>query len=248
MGRGSSRLAGPRGRAMIGLTLAALFLVASHFLVASTALRSELVRRLGEARYLAFYSALTLLAFAWLIAAYLGAPTLVLWTPAPWAAAMLLPVALVGAVLVTAGLSTPNPVIVHQAHLFDQVNIVGGILRVSRNPFFWGAGLLSLTQVIVLGDIAGLLAFGSIAVLGIIGSFVLDAKKARRHEGAWNAFAAATSNVPFLAIIRGRQRLSIGEIGPLRLASGLGLFLIMLAFNAVYFDAGLFANVRLAFR
>ena len=29
----------------------------------------------------------------------------------------------------------------------------------SRNPFFWGAGLLSLAQVIALGDLAGLLAF-----------------------------------------------------------------------------------------
>jgi hypothetical protein len=52
-------------------------------------------------------------------------------------------------------------------------------LRVSRNPFFWGAGLLSLAQVIALGDVAAILGFGSIAFLGIIGSFVLDAKKAR---------------------------------------------------------------------
>jgi hypothetical protein len=74
--------------------------------------------------------------------------------------------------------------------------------------------LVSIAQVILLGDVAAILAFGSVAFLGIIGSLVLDAKKARQHVAAWRAFTAATSNVPFLAIIRGRQHLSVSEIGP----------------------------------
>jgi uncharacterized membrane protein len=233
---------------MISLGIAALFLPLSHFLIASTPLRRPLVRRLGEERYLASYSALTLVALVWLIIAYLRAPTLVLWATPGWAAALLLPVALVGGVLLAAGLSTPNPVIVRQGHLFDQADIVRGILRVSRNPFFWGAGLVSLAQVIVLGDIAGLLAFGSIVCLGIIGSFVLDAKKARQDGEAWRAFAAATSNVPFLAILGGRQHLSLREIGPLRIASGLGVFLMTVSLDAVFSGASLFTNVLIAFR
>jgi uncharacterized membrane protein len=59
---------------MISLALAALFLVLSHFLVASPPLRSQLAGRFGEERYLAAYTALTLAAFAWLIIAYLRAP------------------------------------------------------------------------------------------------------------------------------------------------------------------------------
>jgi uncharacterized membrane protein len=233
---------------MSSLALAALFLPLSHFLIASTLLRAHLVRRLGDERYLASYSALTLVAFVWLTVAYLRAPALVLWALPGWAAALLLPVALVGSVLTAAGLSTPNPVIVRQGHLFDQADIVRGILRVSRNPFFWGAGLLSLAQVIVLGDVATMLAFGSVAFLGIIGAFVLDAKKARQHRGSWRAFAAATSNVPFVAIIRGRQRLSLREIGPPRIASGFAVFLMTLAFDAVISGAGLCENVRIVFR
>ena len=214
---------------MISLAAAALFLVLSHFLIASAPLRSRLVGWLGESRYFAFYSALTLAAFAWLVVSYLRAPTLVLWEMPPWVKALVLPVALVGSILIAAGLSTPNPVIGRQGHLFDQAGIVRGILRVSRNPFFWGAGLLSLALMIVLGDIAALLAFGSIAVLGIVGSFVLDAKKSRQHKEAWHAFAAATSNVPFVAIMSRRQRLSIREIGSRRLASGFGVLLVVLS-------------------
>lgn len=233
---------------MISLTLAALFLVLSHFLVASTPLRSHLVHRVGEPRYFGFYSALTLVAFVWLIAAYFLAPTLVLWTTPGWAAVLLLPVAIASGVLIAAGLSTPNPAVVRQEHLFEQAEIVQGILRVSRNPFFWGAGQLGVIQIIVLGDLATLFAFGSVAFLGIFGSFVLDAKKARQHGAAWRAFAAATSNVPFLAIIRGRQRLSIREIGWRRLSSGFGVLLIAIAFDALHSGAGLLTNVEIAFR
>jgi uncharacterized membrane protein len=77
---------------------------------------------------------------------------------------------------------------------------------------------------------------------------VLDAKKARQHVEAWRAYAAATSNVPFLAIIRGRQHLAVGEIGPWRVASGLGVFLVTLAFDPLLANASLFESVRLALR
>jgi uncharacterized membrane protein len=233
---------------MIDLALAALFLPLSHFLIASTPLRGQLVRRLGERRYLASYSALTLVALAWLIVAYLRAPALVLWATPRWIAVSLLPVFLVGSVLITAGISTPNPVIVRQGHLFDQADVVRGILRVSRNPFFWGVGLVSLEQVIVLGDVATILAFGSVGFLGIIGSFVLDAKKARQYAEGWRAFAAATSNVPLLAILRGRQHLSVREIGLRPIAAGLGVFLATLTFDALVADPNLLENIRIAFR
>ena len=233
---------------MISLALAALFLPLSHFLIASTPLRDQLVRRLGEERYLASYSALTLVAIVWLTVAYLRAPAVTLWVTPTWMAAMLLPIALMGSVMIAAGISTPNPVIVRQGNLFDQADIVRGILRISRNPFFWGVGLLSLAQVILLGDIAATLVFGSFAFLGVIGSFVLDAKKARQHVEAWPAFAAATSNVPLLAIIRGRQHLSVREIGRQRIASGLGVLLITLAFDTFLSSASLFENALIPFR
>src|SRR5262249_12243823 len=232
---------------MISLVLVAVFLPLSHFLIASTRLRGLLVHRFGEQRYLASYSTLTLVTFAGLIVGYLRAPVVVLWATPPWLAALLLPVILVGGVLLASGLTTLNPVVVREGHLFDQADIVRGILRVSRNPFFWGASLVSLAQMIILAHVAAILAFGSVAFLGTIGSFVLDAKKARQYVEAWRAFAAATSNVPFLAIIRGRQHLSVGEIGPWRIASGLGVFLVTIAVDPLLSSASLFESVRIAF-
>src|SRR5262249_20526113 len=123
------------------------------------------------------------------------------------------------------GLPTSNPVIVGSKARFDRANIVQGVLRVTRNAFFWGMGLFAVAHVILTGDVSGVLAFGSVALLGLAGGPVLDAKKARKHGEAWDNFAGITSNVPFLAIIHGRQRLVWREIGPWRLAIGAGLFL-----------------------
>ena len=197
---------------MTNLVLAALFLPLSHFLLSSTRLRSVLVDRLGESAFSRSYSVLTLAAFAWLIIAYMHAPALILWLTPQWLYVALLPIILVASVLAIAGLTTPNPVIVRSERLFDQPGIVRGVLRVTRNAFFWGASLFSLAHVIILGDVAAILAFGSIAFLGLAGASILDAKKARKHGQAWDAFAAVTSNVPFLGIRQGRQRLALREM------------------------------------
>jgi uncharacterized membrane protein len=119
-----------------------------------------------------------------------------------------------------AGVTTPNPVIVRSEALFDRPDIVRGILRITRNAFFWGAGIFSITHIIILGDVAGLLSFGSIGFLGIAGASVLDAKKARQQRKAWDAFSAVTPNIPFLAIVQGHQRLVLREIGLCRIVLG----------------------------
>jgi len=214
---------------MVQLVAALLFLLLSHFGIASSPLRATLARTLGERLYIRLYSLLTLAVFAWLILAYRAAPTRVLWTP-PWlvkpAALLVVPLAFM---LLVAGLTTPNPTIVGAEKLFDRPDIVRGILRVTRNPFLWGVGLFAITHVAATGDLASVLFFGAIGVLGLAGARLLDAKKARRHRAEWPAFAAVTSNLPFLAIVQGRQRLVLGEIGLWRITLAIGLFVLMLS-------------------
>jgi uncharacterized membrane protein len=205
---------------MIGLILASLFFPLSHFLISSTPLRAMLVNLLGERRYSLSYSLLAVAALVWLLFAYRHAPARPLWDAPRWLDLALIPVIVVSGILAVAGLTTPNPVIVRSEALFDKPDIVQGVLRVTRNAFFWGAGLFSIALVIILGDTAALLMFGSIGSVGIAGALILDAKKARKHGKAWNAFAEATSNIPFLAIIQGRQRLVLREIGLWRIALG----------------------------
>ena len=218
---------------MIDLILASLFFPLSHFLISSTPLRAMLVTLLGEKGYSFCYSLLAVAALVWLIFAYRHAPVLPLWNAPQWLGLALIPVIVISSILAVAGLTTANPVIVRSEALFDRTDIVQGILRVTRNALFWGAGLFSIAYIIILGDVAALLMFGNLGFLGIAGASILDAKKARQHGRAWNAFAAMTSNIPFLAIIQGRQRLVLREIGLWRIALGVCVSLAALVWHRV---------------
>lgn len=220
---------------MTNIVLASLFLPLSHFLISGTALRTVLVRRLGEGYFSLAYSVLALVAFAWLIMAYRHAPTLSLWVAPVWVKVALLPAILAASVLVVAGLTTPNPVVVGSDGLFERPDIVRGVLRITRNPFFWGVGLFAMAHVIMTGHVSGILAFGSVAFLGLAGASILDAKKARRHGRMWDSLAAATSDIPFLAITQGRQRLAWREIGLWRSALAVCVFLAALFFHQALF-------------
>ena len=229
---------------MTNIVLASLFLPLSHFLISSTALRTTLVRRLGEGYFSLAYSVLAVGAFAWLITAYRHAPTLSLWVAPVWVKIALLPAILAASVLVVAGLTTPNPVIVGSDNLFERPDVVRGVLRITRNPFFWGVGLFAIAHVIVAGHVSGILAFGSVGFLALAGASILDAKKARRHGRTWDSFAAATSNMPFLGIVQGRQRFAWREIGLWRIALAVCVFLAALLFHQALFGGNPLAILR----
>jgi uncharacterized membrane protein len=152
---------------MSNLALAAIFLLVSHLGLSSSRLRDRLAQRLGEQRFLTVYKLITLAAFGWLIVAYRAAPTRIIWTAPPAVKLAVLPIVLLAFVLVVAGVTTPNPTVVGAAHLFDRPGVVRGILRVTRNSFLWGVGLWSLAHVVATGDVASVLMFGSIGVLGL---------------------------------------------------------------------------------
>ncbi|TWA84615.1 putative membrane protein [Azospirillum brasilense] len=196
------------------LSAAGLFLLLTHFGISSTPLRAALVGRLGEKPYLGLYSLIAALAFWWLVAAYNGAPYVPVWPPAgglAWVPVLLVPVALF---LLVAGLSTPNPTSVGQETLLTgDREPVRGILRVTRNPFLWGVGLWAVAHMVPNGDLGSLILFGTLALLALGGSVLIDAKLARRLGAEWDRYAARTSNLPFAAILAGRQSLVWKEIG-----------------------------------
>ena len=220
---------------MINLVLAALFLPISHFGISSSSLRARLVGALGGRGFLGFYSLVTVVAFSWLIIAYRHAPSVSLWlAPAPVKLAAVA-VVLVAFLLVVVGVATPNPTAVGAEGLLERPDAVRGIVRITRNPFLWGSGLWALAHVAATGEAASLLLFGSVGSLGLLGARILDAKKARQHPEPWRRFAAQTSSVPFAAIVEGRQRLMLSEIGVWRVAAAVALFAVLLSVHSRLF-------------
>jgi len=207
------------------LAAAALFLLITHFGISSTPLRGTLAARVGEKPYLGLYSLVSALAFWWLVSAYANAPHVPLWPTAGWQAWAPLLVVPVALLLVVAGFSTPNPTAVGQDGLLSRSEEPArGILRVTRNPFLWGVGLWALAHLAPNGDLASLILFGGLAVLALAGSVLIDAKLARRLGPAWDRYAERTSNVPFVAILAGRQSFVWREIAWWRIAIALVLY------------------------
>jgi uncharacterized membrane protein len=213
---------------MNNLIVAALFLIGTHLGIASSQLRTALVQRLGERLYLALYSLLALLAIGWLVSAWRQAPLVPLWTPGPALAHLplvLMPLALL---LVVCGLTGPNPTAVGQRPDPDAQQPATGILRVTRHPFMWGAGLWASAHLLVNGDQASVIFFGTFAVLALLGTVLLDSKRTRNPPPGWGVFLQATSNVPLAAILQRRQRFVPREIGLTRVAATLGLYVLLL--------------------
>ena len=195
------------------LALAGVLFIGAHLGVSSTPLRASLVRTIGDRAYLGLYSLLAAATLGFLIFAYGRASHAdFLWLPTPALRAVpfvLMPIAFT---FLLGGFMTRNPTAIGQEATVKQVGQGAGLLRITRHPFQWSVVLWAIGHIVANGDVASLLFFGSLGTLSLWGSFLIDAKKARTMGADWTAFAAATSNVPFLAIAQSRNRLAPGEL------------------------------------
>ena len=129
--------------------------------------------------------------------------------------------------LAVPGLATPNPTSVRQEGQLEKGDPVRGMIRITRHPFLWGVALWAAGHLMVNGDVASIILFGTLLFLGVLGTYSIDAKRKRTLGATWDAFAAKTSAVPFAAIAQGRQSLSLAEIGWWRLALAVILWAVL---------------------
>lgn len=209
------------------LALATLVFLATHF-VTSTPAREPLVEAMGEKAYLGLYSLVSFVTIGWMAWAYLHAPFQPLWQ-IPGVKLWPLVVMPFALVLVVAGVTTRNPSAVGQAAALKAPEPARGIMRVTRHPVMWGIALWAAVHLVARGDIASLVFFGGFLVLALAGTALIDARKADSLGEEWARFAAVTSNVPFSAIVEGRNRFVASEIGAKGVLGGLALYGIVLA-------------------
>jgi uncharacterized membrane protein len=220
---------------MAMLVIATAVFIVTHFLP-STPLRPGLLAILGEKIYLGLYSLMALAALGWMIWAYVRAPYERLWVGDEfkvWAVA-LMPVSLV---FVVVGGMTKNPSAVRQESAARSMGEPRGILRITRHPLMWGIALWALLHLIARGDAASAVFFGGFALLAILGTVLLDARKSRTLGADWVRFAAVTSNVPFAAIIQDRNQFRFEEIGWKKVLIGLAVYAAIFALHPYLFGA-----------
>lgn len=226
---------------MLQLVLAAAAFIALHVLVSGTRLRDALVRRLGEGPYMGLFSLLSVAGLAWLIWAFAsarGTPADTEWWSAePWRKPVADVLVLLAVLLVVPGLLTRNPTSVKSEAAVDREDVVRGMIRITRHPFLWGVAIWAAAHLLTNGDAASVVLFGTMLLLGLVGPPSIDAKRTRTLGARWEPFRTQTSSVPFAAIVDGRQRLSLGEIGGWRIAAALGAYVALVLVHPYAFGA-----------
>lgn len=205
--------------ATLVLIAAAVFFAGIHLGIAGTRLRDVIVSAIGERAYLAVFSLASLGGIVWLAMAYNRASVetfTLLWAAEPWWRHAAMGVIALASFFVVLGLATPGPTSVGQEALLDAPEPARGIHRITRHPFLWGVLLWALAHMAVNGDLASVIFFGTFALIALFGPPSIDAKRARKLGERWQAYAARTSNIPFAAILAGRNSLNLREIGVAR--------------------------------
>jgi uncharacterized membrane protein len=224
------------------LIFACVFFLLIHFGVSGTRLRAALIARLGNGAYQGVFSLASLAGLIWMIYGYRHAPTLPLWMPPPALRPLAYLLVFVGFLLAVIGLTTPSPTQAGgESRLAAGVDPVRGILRITRHPFLWGVTLWALAHVVMNGDLASLILFGSLLLLSLGGPLSIDAKRRRTLGERWLAFAQATSGVPFAAVLGGRNSVyaAISEIGFVRPLVAIAVFALLFYFHGRFFGSTL---------
>ena len=217
----------PMFRALVSLVIAGLAFAGSHVLLSSTRLRGSLREVLGEQGFLAVYSLVALVTFAWFLAAFAHAPVIPLWRLRPWMALVPIVVMPFSAILLVAGYTTSNPTAVGMERAARADDPAPGILAVTRHPVMWAVGLWALSHMVANGNLAALYFFAVFAALAFGGTILIDRKKRLALGSHWPRLSEVSSNLPFAALFAGRARLRWRDIGPLRFLAGLLLYAVL---------------------
>jgi uncharacterized membrane protein len=227
---------------MQNLIAASVFFLLIHVGVSGTRLRDRLVARLGDGPYRGLFSLVSLFGLVWMIYAYRHAPTVPQWTAPQGLRPFAYVLVFLAFLLAVPGLMTPSPTQAGgEGRLSSGGDPARGIVRITRHPFLWGVTLWALAHLVMNGDLASLILFGTLLLLALIGPRSIDAKRRRALGERWTDFARATSSVPFGAILSGRNSLSaaVTELGFLRPLVAIAAYLLIFHFHGRFFGQSL---------
>ena len=213
---------------MFHLVSAIGIFLATHIVLAENPARGLLVRALGERWFAWGYGAIAVLQLIWIGQAIEAAPVVRYWQPPAWTVAIPLLVMPLALLLLVCGFTQNNPTATLASGRLARREVTG-ILAITRNPVMWGLGLWALAHLAVVAEAAEALRYAAFAALALLLLPRIEAKqRAKWGEAAWADFVARSSNIPFVALARGRARFQWREVGWTRLAAAAALYVALL--------------------
>lgn len=226
---------------MANLIAAVVFFLGIHFGISGTSLRGRLVNLIGEKAFRGVFALTSIAGLIWLIRAYATAPYIRTWGRLLVLDTLAQPLMLVAVVFVVVGISTPSPTIAGMESQLTRGVQVRGITRITRHPFLWGVALWAFVHLVINGDVAAALVFGSLLLLAVVGTSSIDAKRRHAFGQRWENFSGETSNIPFAAILQRRNHFwpALREIGFVRPLIAVTVFVALFQLHGRLFGAQL---------
>ena len=209
------------------LALASFAWFAIHAFLAGSELRWWLVARLGERGFRGAFSLLSLASLVFLIDTYRKAPFYPLWFSPHvihWLPLLVMPLSLV---LFVGAFSVQNPTAVGAEDVLRRTDAARGVLRITRHPFLWAVALWSGAHLLVTGHVSAILFFGSLFVTALRGTGSIDDKRRRTNRAEFARYAEVTSNLPFAAVVQGKNRMVWSELAVPLLVGAVLLVLLL---------------------
>lgn len=215
------------------LVVAALIWIGVHLGIAGTRVRDMMAARIGDAPFRGLFSVLSIAALIFLVRAWSVSPTEPLWFTPDWLRWILVVAMLPAFVLFVASVSQPNPTMIGPTGATARAP--RGMTRVTRHPMLWSFAIWAAVHLIGNGDSASIVFFGAFLVVALAGMPSIDAKLERRDQATWQALAAATSVLPFAAIVERRNRFVPREFGWVTPVAGVVAWVVLLSLHPVMF-------------
>jgi uncharacterized membrane protein len=211
----------------------------THILLSHPPIRSGLVKALrGEWPFRGFYSLVSFVTLGGSIGFYWSNRHLgpFLWEVSPLVERIIaLPLMLFALVLLFLMMATPSPTSMMPGALEAR-----GVLRITRHPMNMAFALFGLAHIIANGALGDVFFFGQFLVLGVLGAYHQDARKKKEGGDEVRAFMKQTSVLPFVAIMRGRNRLEASELAFPLFVLGVIAFVALAVFHGRLFGVDLF--------
>lgn len=173
------------------LILASAAFVGTHFLM-SHPMRKEMVRIFRPNGFALVYSIVSLLAFGWMVWAFVYAPKAAALWPAndvAWIAAtvlmLLASILFVGSLVRNPSFPGANEKLAAQKPF--------GVYRMTRHPMMWSFALWGVAHIIVAPRLDNFIFSGAIIFLALAGAKAQEIKKAKLVGVKWDAWLRQTS-------------------------------------------------------
>jgi uncharacterized membrane protein len=202
---------------VLNLILASITFVGSHF-VMSHPLRRPMITIFGTRVFQGIYSLVSLALFYWMIVAFQGVPTGILYWPVGdrlWIAASIL--TLLASILLV-GSFVRNPALPNPKAEELAAKMPGGVFLVTRHPMMWSFALWGVAHILIAPRIEVFILAGSIIFLALAGSKGQDIKKQTTMGVDWEGWMRKTHYFPQLG--------QLHRIGAANLLGGLLLWLL----------------------